>query len=238
MIEGKKILAVIPARGGSKGLPRKNILPIGGKPLIAWSIEKAKKSKFIDLVFVSTDCPEISSISNDYGGYIPILRPDLLARDETPSIEVVDHVIKYLKESESREFDILVLLEPTSPLREDDDIDRMLQKFVTLYDEYDSIVSIGEISEHPSILLKINGNSIERFSKETPFHNRRQLNQPVFFPYGVAYISKVNQLLKERNFYTKKCTFFKIKRYQNYEIDDIYDFFCVEAIMKYQWNLI
>ena len=237
MINGKHVLAIIPARGGSKGLPGKNIRELCGKPLIAWTIEKAKKSKHLDMVLVSTDSPEIATISKYYGADAPFLRPAVLASDHASTYEVIQHALTYYRETERQVFDYTVLLEPTSPLREDDDIDRMLEALDNRSDEYDAIVSVGEVSEHPSIMTRLIGERMEPFCAELTQTTRRQDNAPAYFPYGVAYIAKTASLLEENTFYTRRCMPFPIRRYQNYEIDDIYDFLCVESVMKHEWRL-
>lgn len=237
MIRGKRVLALIPARGGSKGLPRKNIRPMCGKPLIAWSIEKAKLSNYPDMVLVTTDCQEIADIAKQYGAHVPFIRPGELATDRSSTYDVVRHALEYLRVEETQSFDYVVLLEPTSPLREDDDIDRMLEKLIGNAEEFDSIISIGEVDEHPSIVRRMNGPRLEPFCPQLQKTTRRQENEPAYFPYGVAYIAKTDVLLAENTFYTERCTHFKIQRYQNYEIDDIYGFLCVESVMKHEWRL-
>lgn len=237
MIDGKTILALIPARGGSKGLPRKNVLPICGKPLIAWSVDKGLKSKYVDTVLVTTDSQEIADIAKAAGAHVPFLRPAELATDKSSTYDAIRHALTFLQEKESKTFDYVALLEPTSPLREDDDIDRMLEQLVSSVADFDSIISVGEVDEHPSIVRRLNGSNLEPFCPELQQTTRRQDNEPAYFPYGVAYIAKTDVLLAENTFYTKRCTHFKIKQYQNYEIDDIYGFLCVESIMKHEWSL-
>jgi len=238
MYKNKTFLAIIPARGGSKGLPGKNIKDLCGKPLIAWSIEAGLKSKYIDEVMVTTDYQDIADIAKKFGATVPFLRPEQLSSDTATSFDAVKHSIDYYSENLDKEFDYIVLLEPTSPLREDSDIDSMIEKIVENKDNYDSIVSIGEVQEHPSIMKKIvNNSSLEAFCHELEQTTRRQDNKLAYFPYGVAYIVKTKTLLEEKNFYTSKNTFYEIKRYQCYEIDDIYDFLAIENIMKYKWSL-
>jgi len=237
MIQGQSVLAVIPARGGSKGLPGKNIREICGKPLIAWSIEKAKKSRYLDMVLVTTDSQEIAAIARKFGAHVPFLRPAELASDKASTYDAIRHALTFLKDREGKDFDYIVLLEPTSPLREDDDIDRMLEQIVSTENEFDSIISVGEVDEHPSIVKRLTGHRLEPFCPELLQTTRRQDNEPAYFPYGVAYIAKTQVLLEENTFYTKRCTYFKIKHYQNFEIDDIYGFLCAESIMKYEWRL-
>jgi CMP-N-acetylneuraminic acid synthetase len=237
MIKGKSVIAIIPARGGSKGLPGKNIRELCGKPLVAWSIEKALKSSFIDTVMVSTDSAEIADISKSFGAEVKELRPAILATDQAPTYDVVAHVLKRYCEAFGATFDYVVLMEPTSPLRADGDIDAMLEALDSAVEYADSIVSVGEVSEHPSILKRLVEGRAVSFCPELRQTTRRQDNEPAYFPYCVAYIAKTEVLLNEHSFYTKRCLTYKIKRYQNYEIDDIYDILCVEAIMKHEWGL-
>ncbi|MGJ0308737.1 acylneuraminate cytidylyltransferase family protein [Aliarcobacter cryaerophilus] len=238
MYQEKTFLAIIPARGGSKGLPGKNIKSLCGKPLISWSIEAGINSKYIDEVMVTTDDENIAKISKEYGANVPFLRPSELSTDFSNTFDAVYHTIEHYKNYLKKEFDYIVLLEPTSPLREVDDIDKMIEKIITNEKEFDSISSIGEVNEHPSIMKKIvNENYIIQFSIELELTTRRQDNEKVYFPYGVGYIVKTKSLLEEKTFYTKRNTFYQIKRYQCYEIDDIYDFLAIENIMKYEWRL-
>ena len=119
MYKDKKFLAIIPARGGSKGLPKKNIKVMNGKPLIAWTIENAKKCPYIDEIYVSTDSQEIADVCENFGIKVPELRPDYLASDTSTSADVVIHVLDTL-EKQGKKFDYFMLLEPTSPLRKKD----------------------------------------------------------------------------------------------------------------------
>lgn len=236
MIDGKKILALIPARGGSKGLPGKNIRPLCGRPMIAWTIEKARKSRYLDLVLVSTDSEEIAAIAREWGASAPFLRPPELSGDAAHSLDAVVHALDQLKAT-GQEYEWLVLLEPTSPLREDGDIDNMLERLAAKQDQWDAIVSVGEVKEHPAIVKKIENECIVPFVAAAKTTYRRQDNEEAFFPYGVAYIVKIATLLSERTFYPERCGYYRIKRYQNYEVDDLHDFVCIEGIMKTEWNL-
>lgn len=236
MIDGKHVLALIPARAGSKGLPGKNIRPLCGKPMIAWTIEKARKSRYLDSILVSTDGAEIAAVAKSCGAEVPFLRPSHLADDTANTLDVVTHALDHLKAA-GREFDWLVLLEPTSPLREDDDIDNMLERLAARQEDWDAIVSVGEVREHPSIVKKIENDRIVPFVATGKTTYRRQDNEEAFFPYGVAYIAKLATLLTERTFYPVRCGYYRLKRYQNYEVDDLHDFVCIESVMKTEWGL-
>lgn len=237
MFQDKSFLAIIPARGGSKGLPGKNIRELCGKPLIAWSIEAGLGSQCIDEVMVTTDSEEIAEVARKFGASVPFLRPPELASDTATSFDAVFHAIDFYKHELHRSFDYIVLLEPTSPLRLKNDIDAMIEKISSLEDQYDAIVSLGEVHEHPSIMKKIVGNKIEPYCKDLAMTTRRQDNEAAYFPYGVAYIVKLKTLLEEKSFYPQRTAHHLIERYQCYEIDDIYDFLAIENIMKYEWEL-
>ena len=230
MIKSKKVLAVIPARGGSKGLPGKNIRPLLGKPLIVWTIESAKKSKFIDQICVSTDSPEIAAVAESAGVKVPFLGPAELAGDKSTSFEAAKHAIDFYRNL-GQEFEYIVLLEPTSPIRKETDVDEMLEKLNNSSPNFDSIVSIGATNLNTSLLLEIVDKTQIEFSAVTKV-SRRQDETPRYYPFGVAYISKIKALLDEKTFYPKRQTYFMIDRSQCYEIDDIFDFICVEQILK------
>jgi CMP-N,N'-diacetyllegionaminic acid synthase len=237
MINGKRVIAIIPARGGSKGLPGKNIKELCGKPLIAWSIEAGLASKYIDEVMVTTDSEEIARISRDFGATVPFIRPAELASDTATSFDTLKHAIDVYQNELNKTFDYIVLLEPTSPLRESGDIDGMIEKIISEEDQFDAIVSLGEAHLHPSIMKKTDGSKIEPFCKELIMATRRQDNAIAYFPYGVAYIVKTKTFFEEKSFYPCRTTHKIIKRYQCYEIDDIYDFLAIENIMKHKWSL-
>lgn len=237
MHKKRTFLAVIPARSGSKGLPGKNIKPLCGKPLIAWSIEAGLASQHIDEVMVTTDSEEIAKVAREFGATVPFLRPAELASDTATTFDAVKHAIDYYASEKSQGFDYIVLLEPTSPLRESDDLDKMIERIVSADIEYDAIVSLGEVHEHPSVMKKITGDNIDPYVRDLAMTTRRQDNHPAYFPYGVGYIIKTKTLLEEKTFYPHRTTHHLIKRYQCHEIDDIYDFLAIENIIKYEWNL-
>ena len=121
--KNKKILGVITARGGSKGIPRKNIKELNGKPLIAYTIESAKDSNYLTRCIVSTDDEELLKSTKQHSADVPFIRPAELAQDKSTSMEVVQHALKWLKENNGEEYDYLMILQPTSPLRTSEDID-------------------------------------------------------------------------------------------------------------------
>ena len=127
MINGQSILAIIPARRGSKRLPGKNIKILGDKPLIAWTIEAAKNSQYIDHIIVSTDSDKIAKVAKNWGVAVPFERPSYLSTDEASSEDVIVHTLNWIEENEGILFDYFILLQPTSPLRQTKDIDQALE---------------------------------------------------------------------------------------------------------------
>jgi CMP-N-acetylneuraminic acid synthetase len=231
--KNKRILALIPARGGSKGLPGKNIKMLVGKPLIAWTIKQALSSKHVDKVMVSTEDNVIAKISAKYGAEVPFIRPRELAHDDSPTIDAILHALDNLQQR-GQEFNYLGLLEPTSPLRKPGDIDNGIKKLIDNADKADSLVSVGEIAlEHPSISKTINEQGyVEPFYDTKETATRRQNLSKAYFPYGVLYLSKVHALRKHKTFYQRRTLAYLIERWQNYEVDDGCDFICIEALLK------
>ncbi len=189
-----KVLAVIPARGGSKGVPRKNIRMLAGKPLIAWTIEAAMGSGVVDQLVVSTDDEEIGQIALAWGAEVPGLRPAALARDETGSMEVVLHVAKQIDV-----FDWLLLLQPTSPLRSADDI-RGIMTFA-LERRAPSVVSVCESSSSPVWMYNLDAHA--RLSSILPNGDhtyRRQELSPAYQLNGALYLMRREWLLTNTRF--------------------------------------
>jgi CMP-N,N'-diacetyllegionaminic acid synthase len=234
MYKGKTFLAIIPARGGSKGLPRKNIKKLCGKPLIVWSIEAGLKSKYLDEVATSTDCQDIADVSKQYGASTPFLRPGHLASDISTSFDAIKHAIDYYKNKLNKKFDYIVLLEPTSPLRESSDIDLAIENLMN--SNADSIVGIGRTEDqNPAFLVLKDGNNyISGYENKNMKVLRRQDINDVYFFEGSIYISKVDTLLDKKTFYHQNTIGYEVPKYKSLEIDDMDDFIMVEAIMKHK----
>ena len=228
----KKILCIIPARGGSKGLPGKNIKPLLGKPLIGWTIEQAKASKYISEIFISTDSREIADVAEQFGVSVPELRPAELSGDNSPSSEFIIYTLDLLK-AHGKIFEYVILLEPTSPLRKVNDIDNAIQ-LLNSESDADGVISVGEVHmEHPMIVKKLTENGkLTSYIEEIKRITQRQMMDKAYFPYGVIYIAKCSKFRETKSFYVGNIIPYFIERWQNYEIDDIYDFLCIEAILK------
>ena len=227
----KNYLLIIPARAGSKTLKNKNLINFCGKPLIYWSIKIALRAKIFDEVMVSTDSNKIKNYALKFGAKTPFLRPKNISLDTTPMYKVIEHAIKFYKKKNII-FKNIVLLEPTSPIRELKDIRKAINKFNKNTSRINSLISVGEVNEHPSISFVIKKNRLRNFIKKEKKIYRRQSLEKVYFPYGVIYISKTKSFIKNKSFIDKSTIFYKIEKYKNIEIDDIYDFYKAEAIFK------
>ena len=196
MYETNRILALIPARGGSKGIPHKNITPLAGEPLIKYTIDAAKQSKYIDYVFVSTDDAEIADVSKKFGAKVPFLRPEELASDTAKTIDAVLHAIETLRKA-GETFDGLVLLQPTSPLRTAEDINRAVETF------YESnrqpVVSVSEVSDHPILIRTIEDGRLHPLL-QTGSTVRRQDMPPFYRVNGSIYINPIEEINSTTSF--------------------------------------
>lgn len=228
MINGKKILAIIPARGGSKGIPRKNIRLLAGKPLIVWTIEEAKKSRYIDRLMLSSEDEEIISIAKEWNCDVPFKRPQELAQDNTPGIEPVIHAINNLPEK----YDYVCLLQPTSPLRTSKHIDACIEKCI--YNNAESCVSVCEVDKHPYWMYKLNGNQILMPFFEEILVARRQDLPKIFAINGAVYIATINQILSKNIFVTKETLGYVMDRKSSVDIDDEVDFSLADYCKKLQ----
>jgi len=189
-------LAIIPARGGSKGLPRKNVLPLLGKPLIAYTIEAARAARSLERIVVSTESVEIAEIARQYGAECSFLRPPELARDETPTLPVLQQALSQLKSTEDYEPEIIVLLQPTSPLRPAADIDRAIA--LLKQTGADSVVSLCDARHSPYWMNRLEGDRVLPFLQNVPEYARRQDLPPVYRLNGAVYATR-RRILMEQN---------------------------------------
>ena len=193
----KKIIALIPARGGSKSLPRKNILPLNGKPLISYSIETALESKFIERVIVSTDDEEIKKIAIKYGAEVPFMRPKNISDDKTTDLPVFEHCIDTLKDK----IDIIVHLTPTSPIRKIEIVDAAIEKFITEIDKgATSLRSVSFPKDNPFKMWTIKNDKLIQLVKvegiKEPYNEPRQQLPHVYWQNGYVDITSVNTIKK------------------------------------------
>ena len=231
MYKDKKILALILARSGSKGLPNKNIKILNDKPLITWTIEAALNSKYIDECIVSTDGKNIADISEKSGAYVPFIRPKRFAMDNSSSFQAIDHTIGWCNENDRR-YDILILLEPTSPLRTSCDVDEVIKVMVN--NNLKTIVTICTVdSVHPNFLFRLkNKNTLVPYTGLYPNNLRRQDIESLYFIEGSIYCSKIDILQQHNGFLHDDTKGYLVPKWKSFEIDDEDDFLIVEALMK------
>lgn len=229
MIGNKSVLAIIPARGGSKGVPRKNIREVAGKPLIAWTIEEAKKSGFIDRIVVSTDDQEIADIAVQWGGEVPFMRPVDLARDDTPGIAPVIHMLTTIQP----EYDLTVLLQPTSPLRTVEDIDGAIALMVNRNAK--ACVSVVEPDKSPYWMY-----SLDSFGKLLPLldgdYARRQDIPVVYALNGAVYVAESKWLVMMQTFVTDETVAYIMSKERSIDIDTNIDLMLANELLANQIN--
>jgi CMP-N,N'-diacetyllegionaminic acid synthase len=222
----KTFLAVIPARGGSKRLPRKNILDLNGKPLIVWSIEAGLKSKYIDKVIVSSNDKEILDISQDHGADT-IKRPDNLASDTATTFDAIKHTIENVEK-----YDYVILLQATSPLRNEKHIDEAIELLESK--NASAVVSVCE-TDHSPLWSNILDDSLsmKSFLRDEVLNKRSQDLEKYYRLNGAIYICKTEKLLEERGFFLKENIYaYVMDRENSIDIDEEIDFKIAEVILN------
>ena len=225
-----KILAIIPARGGSKGVLKKNIREVAGKPLIAWTIEASKASRFITRTIISTDTEEIATVAKTYGADVPFLRPAELAKDLSTDVEFINHALDFLEKNENYVPDIILRLPPTSPLRTTAHIDEGIQKLLDT-PEADSVRPITKAPKHPYKMWKISedGAWLQPFLPssftgfEEPQNMPRQLLPPVYVHTGAMDIIRTASFKKYQSTSGPKVAFFQMPEQDSVNIDSELD---------------
>jgi len=227
MLNQKKILCIIPARSGSKGVKNKNIRLCFGKPLIAWTIEQAKASKYIDTVIVSTDSFHIARISRSLGAGTPFLRPKSLSLDRSAISGAILHAISALKQS----YGVVLLLQPTSPLRSYRDIDNALE-LLTLRDAQ-AIVSVTLAEHHPNFYNRLPGDLCMKDFISSKFTSSNRQDMPPFYRLnGAVYVAYTKYFLKYKNFFGPKTFAYIMPPERSLDIDTIFDFYFAEFILS------
>ncbi|MCK5541287.1 MAG: acylneuraminate cytidylyltransferase family protein [Desulfobacterales bacterium] len=226
MFDGKKILAIIPARGGSKGVSRKNIKIAGGKPLIAWVIEAAKKSKHIDRLILSSDDDEIIKVAESFGCDTPFVRPKEFAQDRSTVADVIIHALNKIPD-----FDYIMLLQPTSPLTLAEDIDGCID--FCIKSKAQSVVSVAEPGKNPywTFTMEQDNQLVPVFGNKY-FNQQRQEVPIVYMPTGAIYMAESKWFLENKSFYSAITSGYLIPKERSLDIDSELDFKVFEAIMS------
>lgn len=231
MYKEKKIIAIIPARSGSKGLKDKNIKDLNGKPMIAYTIEAATETKIIDTLFVSTDSEQYAEVAKTYGAEVPFLRDKINATDKASSWDVVRESLKKYSQL-GKEFDICILLQPTSPLRTSEDIKNAID--VLIDKQANAVVGMCECEHSPlwSNTLDVD-NSLVGFLNNSLTNKPRQQIETYYRINGAIYVVNTEFICRTNNLYQQNNYAYIMPKERSIDIDDIYDFWCAEAIMKH-----
>jgi CMP-N-acetylneuraminic acid synthetase len=229
-----KILALIPARAGSKGIKNKNIACLGGFPLIAWTIREALKSKFISHLIVSTDSVKIAEIARQYGCHVPFMRPKILAGDQSPTVPVLLHALRRMEKDVGR-FSHVVLLQPTSPFRTVDDIDHGIE--LSIKSNADSLVSVSEAKTHPFLAVRLDSSGIVKsFLPNRQCFVRRQKFPSAYQINGMLYVTKRDVLIKEKTLFPSGRTLGFVTAPENsFDIDTPEDLLMAETILSHRY---
>lgn len=225
MIENLHVVGLITARGGSKGLPRKNILPLLGKPLIGWTVEAAKRSAYIDRVVVSSDDLEIISIAEQFGCEAPFRRPTELSTDTATSMDVIRHALSQLPRC-----DLLVLLQPTSPLRAPEDIDRAIEDCIN--NKRPSTVTVTAVGKPLGWMFLLKDDGTLRSVEPADPTARRQDLPELYAINGAVYVARPEWLLRNGSFMSSETGAVVMPRERSVDIDDRIDLDYAEFLAK------
>lgn len=221
------ICAIVPARGGSRGIPRKNLRPFRGRPLVCHAIDVGHAATLVERVIVSTDDPEIATVARAAGGEAPFLRPAALAQDDTPTLPVLQHAVQWLEESGSA-VTAVVLLQPTSPLRTAEQVDAAIRIF--LETGADSVASVCEVDHSPYWMQRLEGDRLIPFAPEGRAYLRRQDLPRLYRLNGAIYVTSRAVLMNEERVLGADTRALVMERHHSVDIDDELDFQLAELV--------
>ncbi len=227
------ILGVIPARGGSKSVPRKNLAPLNGKPMFYYTIEAAQQSKLLTHFVVSSEDEEIIKVAKSFGAPAPFVRPAELATDEAPSLPVVQHAVREVESLEGVTFDYVVLLQATSPLRNSADIDAALEKLIET--GADSVVSVVRVAHHHPARMRFIENDllVQLPMGEQKEMQRRQDLPPVYIRNGAIFATKRSVVMDQNSMLGKVSRPYVMPESRSANVDTKFDFLVVEVMMQH-----
>lgn len=225
-------LGVIPARGGSKSVPRKNITLVHGKPLIAYTIEAAQRSRLLTHFLVSSDDAEIIAVARQYGAPVPFVRPAELATDTAPSLPVVQHAVGEMERLHGVTYDVVVLLQPTTPLRLPEDIDAALEKLAAT--GADSVISVCDVGAyHPARMRQIvDDRLVELPIREPKEMARRQDLPPVHIRNGAIYAVRRDVVMLQNTMSGKDCRAYIMPEERSVNVDSMLDLLLAEILLR------
>lgn len=223
-----KYLALIPARGGSKGIPRKNLISLAGKPLIQHTFDSALQSKYIDAIHLTSDSDEIMDLAKSLNVSAPYKRPDNIASDTTSALDVILYHINWVKENLGEEIENIVYLQPTSPIRSIDLIDNSIKEYERLQSK--SLVAICECSQHPYEMVMLSNNKIKSIPQDDVYR-RRQDYPPFYFISGALYIFTCSFVEEHKRLTDENTNYIITTKEEGIDIDDIIDLKFAEFIL-------
>lgn len=226
-----KILGIIPARGGSKGIPKKNLYPLMGKPLIFYTISEALRSELITDLIVSTDNLEIKGVSEKYGAQVPFIRPKELSGDLALAVPTIQHATTTYEKMKDIRYDYIIMLQPTAPLRKAGDIDGALT--LLMNQDVDSVISIVDVDNyHPMKMKVVEEGRLKDFQKPPTENPPRQSLPQIYIVNGAMYATKRDVLVNQSSFIGEDSLPYIMSRNKSVNIDNIEDFIVVEYFMK------
>ncbi len=228
------ILGIIPARGGSKGIPKKNLRKVSGIPLIEYTIKGAKKSKKINKLIVSTDSPEIIKLAKKLHVEPPFRRPAKYATDSSSPFEVINHTLGFLEKNEHYSPDIVIILQPTSPLRNYLNIDKSIELLIN--SKSSSVIGVFPMKQNPFMALILNKNKfLTPYKKEFKKFSQRQKLTSFFYPTGSLYTFWTKTFLNYGNIYGNKIKSLEVSKEESIDVDEPFDLFLIQMILD-NWN--
>jgi CMP-N,N'-diacetyllegionaminic acid synthase len=226
-----KVLGVIPARGGSKGIPGKNIRILGGKPLLAYTVDVANEAGIFDKIILSTDSQEIANVGKELGVEAPFLRPDELAQDDTPMLPVLQHAVSFFSQEEWLP-DYICILQPTAPFRQVRDLVKGYD--LLLSSGCDSVVSVDQVPEHyaPHFVMKIENGKLSHFLDDGTKVTRRQDVKKTYTRSGCFYFTRTNILMNKNTIYGDDCRPVVINNENAVNLDTMDDWEAAEEVAE------
>jgi len=229
------VVAIITARGGSKGLPRKNVLPLAGKPLIAWTISAALQSKCFTRIIVSTDDEEIAQVAREWGAEVPFMRPSELAEDDSSHVDVVENAVRWMEDTEKEFPDYIMLLQPTSPLRAAEDINGAID--MSQANDAIAVVSVSEAVNHPYLTKRISyDGTLADYVSNASSDLRRQVLPPAYALNGAIYLIRRNAFLEYRILWPTGTYAYVMPPERSIDIDTSWEFHVAELIMREMYD--
>lgn len=238
MVGNQKIVAIIPARGGSKGIPKKNIRLLGGAPLLAYSIAAGLQSKYVDRVIVSTDSEEIAQIALEWGAEVPFLRPPEFAADATTDFPVFEHAVRWLEENEDFHADVVVQLRPTSPLRPPRLVDEAIEVLLK-NPETDSVRCVTPSGQNPFKMWRIENEVMQpllQFNLPEPFNQPRQALPETFWQTGHVEVIRSETIVQKKSLTGDMISPCFISPEYAIDLDNLYQWDYAEYVLAH-WNL-